>query len=226
MTSSYRATGVASVRTTPAALVPTAGAWTLKELGGHTANDPANALSDAQSAVLRAEEAARLADDAYARGLADGERRAVAQSQTRVRDALAIIDEITAEMRESLSLAPAILEENIAALAVLVARQIVAQEVKTSRDVVADLVRRALTEFPLEQSVRIRVNPMDLSLLTAASAGEETTPIAGTREATWLADPRVSRGGCLIEGRDRIVDGRVDTALERAYRRLAQVDAS
>jgi flagellar biosynthesis/type III secretory pathway protein FliH len=67
---------------------------------------------------------------------------------------------------------------------------------------------------------------MDLSLLTTPDVTEETTPIAGTREATWLADPRVSRGGCLIEGRDRIVDGRVDTALERAYRHMADLDAS
>jgi len=226
MTSSYRATGIASVRATPAAHVPSAGTWTLKELGGHGSVAPIEALSDAESAALAAREAARLADEAYARGLADGERKSTMQSEARMREALSAIERITSEIRENASLAPAILEENIAALAVLVARQIVAQEVKTSRDVVADLVRRALTEFPLEQAVRIRVNPMDLSLLTAANTAEETTPIAGTREATWLADPRVSRGGCLIEGRDRIVDGRVDTALERAYRRLAQVDAS
>jgi flagellar biosynthesis/type III secretory pathway protein FliH len=226
MTSSFRATGIASVRATPAAHVPSAGAWTLNELASFASAEPVNALSEAESAALAAKEAARLVDDAYARGLADGERRATAQSQTRVHDALTVIEKITTELRESASLAPAILEENIAALAVLVARQIVAQEVKTSREVVADLVRRALTEFPLDQAVRIRVNPMDLSLLTAANSGEATTPIAGTREATWLADPQVSRGGCLIEGRDRIVDGRVDNALERAYRRLAQVDAS
>jgi hypothetical protein len=30
----------------------------------------------------------------------------------------------------------------------------------------------------------------------------------------------------MVEGRERVVDGRVDTALERAYRRMAQVDAS
>ena len=51
-------------------------------------------------------------------------------------------------------------------------------------------------------------------------------PITGARDASWLADARVARGGCLVEGRERIVDGRVDTALERAYRRMAQIDAS
>jgi len=133
---------------------------------------------------------------------------------------------VAAELTEAATLAPAVLEENIAALAVVVARQIVAREVSLDRELVANLVRRALTEFPIDQSVRIRVNPLDLSVLTMNGATAETGSITGNRDASWLADPRVSRGGCLVEGRDRIVDGRVDAALERAYRRMAQIDAS
>ena len=51
----------------------------------------------------------------------------------------------------------------------------------------------------------------------ATAAG---TPITGAREASWQADPMVEPGGCVVEGRDRIIDGRVDAALERVYRRL------
>ena len=133
---------------------------------------------------------------------------------------------IAAELSEAGALAPAILEENIAALAVVVARQIVAREVDLEKDLVSNLVRRALTEFPIDQSVRIRVNPLDLSLLTA-SARPPATPADHGQRATRAGWPTraSSRGGCLIEGRDRIVDGRVDTALERAYRRMAQIDA-
>jgi flagellar biosynthesis/type III secretory pathway protein FliH len=70
------------------------------------------------------------------------------------------------------------------------------------------------------------VHPVDLSLLTMAAPAAGMPPITGTRDANWMADPRVTRGGCLVEGRDRIIDGRVDSALERAYRRMSQVDAS
>jgi hypothetical protein len=31
----------------------------------------------------------------------------------------------------------------------------------------------------------------------------------------------MSPGNCLVEGHERVVDGRVDMALERLYRRLA-----
>lgn len=223
MTSSYRATGAASVRQTPAAAIQNAGAWSLDEL--KVTQSATSSATAAQTPETIAQEKARLIDEGYARGLADGERKASASAQARVTEALAAIDGITAQMSEVASLAPSVLEENIAALAVIVARQIVAREVALDRELVAELVRRALTEFPIEQSVRIRVNPLDLAQLTMV-LGSDAAPITGNRDASWLADPRVARGGCIVEGRDRIVDGRVDTALERAYRRMAQIDAS
>lgn len=220
MTSSFKATGQASVRGTPAAQI-TGGAWTLDELSvpGGAKGRPA------VPSQVTADERARLIDEGYARGLADGEAKARAAAQATVNEAVSSIRAIAAELSEAGTLAPAIMEENIAALAVVVARQIVAREVSVEKDLVVNLVRRALTEFPIDQGVRIRVNPLDLSLLTANAISDAGT-ITGNRDASWLADPRVSRGGCLIEGRDRIVDGRVDTALERAYRRMAQIDAS
>ncbi len=225
MTSSFRATGHASVRQTPPSAAAPVDAWSLAELAASDIEGSSKAaIANAQSAPS-AEERARLVDEGYARGLVDGERRSLAAAQSRVDQALAVVADLSEQLREAASLAPAVLEENIAALAVIVARQIVAREVSLDRELVAELVRRALTEFPIEQGVRIRVHPLDLAALTV-NAAETTAPITGGRDASWLADARVARGGCLVEGRDRIVDGRVDAALERAYRRMSQIDAS
>lgn len=230
MTSSYRATSHASVRSTPAASMATPGAWALNELkmpaapGAPVQNTVP--VAPQISAALVAEERAQAVAEGYARGLADGEQKGHAAAQAQVSETVAVLNAAVDHLHEVASLAPAILEENIAALAVVVARQIVSREVSLDSDLVADLVRRALTEFPIDQAVRIRVNPLDLSLLTLNGIAKQSAPITGTRDASWLADPRLARGGCLVEGRDRIVDGRVDTALERAYHRMAQVDAS
>jgi flagellar assembly protein FliH len=228
MTSSYRATGHASVRATPASAVPTAGAWSPNELSmpvthGHTeVEEEVPVVTEA----MLAEERDRLVANGRAVGFAEGEAKGFAAGRAEVSPAIALLADVTAKMEEVATLAPAILEENIAALAVIVARQIVAREVSLDAELVADLVRRALTEFPIDQGVRIRVNPLDLSLLTLAGIAKQSAPITGTRDASWLADARLARGGCLVEGRDRIVDGRVDTALARAYHRMAQIDAS
>jgi len=223
MTSSLKATGHAAVRGTPAASVTGAAAWALTDLSSAVLGGDRGANS---SPAAIAEERARLIAEGYASGLADGQRKAMEAAQARVAESLALIEKLTTQVNAAASLAPSILEENIAAISVIVARQIVAREVATTPEIVADLVRRALTEFPIEQAVRIRVHPMDLSLLTLAGTALGTQPITGSREASWLADARIGRGGCLIEGRDRIVDGRIDAALERAYHRMAQIDAS
>lgn len=231
MTLSLRASGHASVRGTPARTDAVVGSWALADLGtaattGQVSGTISSAEAQAAAAELGASERASLIDEGYARGLADGEQKASLAAQARINEGLAVIDAITAQLRDAVSVAPAVLEENIAALAVIVARQIVARAVSVERDAVADLVRRALTEFPIDQSVRIRVNPLDLSLLTMNESSGNGAPITGSRDASWVADPRISRGGCLLEGRDRIIDGRIDTALERAYHRMAQIDAA
>ena len=222
MTSSYRATSHASVRQTPAAVISTAAAWAPDELSfpQHTSQPAVAAEPEIDPAVLAAERAA-LIDEGYARGLADGERKVTMALQARMDTTIAALSETIAKLSEAATRAPAVLEENIAALAVIVARQIVQREANVARAIVADLVRRALTEFPIDQTIRIRVNPLDLAELTIN--GDAT--ITGKHDVSWMADQRIARGGCLLEGRDRIIDGRVDTALERAYRRMAQHDA-
>jgi flagellar biosynthesis/type III secretory pathway protein FliH len=231
MTSSYRATGSASVRQTPAAVInESVSAWTLSELAfpktssfdDEDASPIIEAVDPAALAAEQAAERAALIDEHYARGLVDGERKAAAAAAAQIKDIRAAVAAAADKLAEAANVAPGVLEENIATLAVIVARQIVQREVALDADVVADLVRRSLTEFPIDQAVRIRVNPMDLALLTMNG---DKAPITGKHDVSWLADNRIARGGCLIEGRDRIIDGRVDTALERAYRRMAQHDA-
>jgi len=230
MTSSYRATGSASVRQTPAAVInESVSAWTLNELPFPAKlasfDDDSSIVEHVNPAMLAAEQAAEraaLIDEHYARGLVDGERKAAAAAAAQLREIRTAVAAAADKLAEAANVAPGVLEENIATLAVIVARHIVQREVSLDSDAVADLVRRSLTEFPIDQTVRIRVNPMDLALLTMNG---DKAPITGKHDVSWLADNRISRGGCLIEGRDRIVDGRVDTALERAYRRMAKHDA-
>jgi flagellar biosynthesis/type III secretory pathway protein FliH len=225
MTSSLKATGHAAIRGTPAASVVGAATWALTELGPSTVSGTRSG-TNMSAPTATPEERARLVAEGYAAGIIDGERKGMELAEARVKESLGLIEKLTTQLNAAAALAPSILEENIAAISVIVARQIVGREVTTTPEIVADLVRRALTEFPIEQAVRIRVHPLDLSLLTLAGTGQGTQPITGSREASWLADDRIGRGGCLIEGRDRIVDGRIDAALERAYHRMAQIDAS
>ena len=86
---------------------------------------------------------------------------------------------------------------------------------------VRGLVAGALAQFPMDDQVTVRLHPEDLHRCRTL-LGEEGVTLPDLR---WVADPAVERGGCLLEGRERILDGRLDVALERAYRALGGVGA-
>jgi len=169
-----------------------------------------------------------VAQPEYDRGFHEGQARGraegVAEGRRLERETLATLRVTLSAVMEDLASRQdewmETLEENISALAVGIARQLLGRELNGDREAIVDMVRRALTQFPVGHEVAIRLNPEDLTLLT--SAAEEQT--AGARqEARWIADPRIDPGGCVIEGPDRVVDGRLDRALERVYRKLTDV---
>lgn len=213
------------------------GAWLLDELspiapnafhempsaGEPTPEEVHAAAEEAREAAL-ANEHARLIADARAEGYAAGEATGRAEEQARLATALATAEKALDQLRAGESYWLEQLEDNVCALAVAVARQVIGRELESDPGTLTDLLRRALSEFPIDQPVSIRVNPLDLALLAASHPADEdpggTASVAPNRETRWIADPAVLPGGCIVEGRERIIDGRVDAALERIYRRM------
>ncbi len=204
-------------------------AWSLDEFAvadGFGAFTPADTRGPQTADDIEADVQARLAVErsraeaaAYSRGRADGERAARAGVDEEIASAMALLSDALhiVQLHESRWVSNA--EENIAALAVMVARHIVQREVHADPSFVRDVVQSAMMQYPLDQEITIRINPDDL---TACRLSIEA---AGQREIRWISDASILRGGCLMEGRERIIDGRVDTALERAYRSLGGIQA-
>jgi flagellar biosynthesis/type III secretory pathway protein FliH len=112
-------------------------------------------------------------------------------------------------------------QENLCAVAVAIAKHVIGREVKGDPHAVAALARKAIALFPAEEAIRVRVNPQDLSVLTLATSEDGgQIPVAPGRDVTWVADAEIHCGGCVVEGRHRVIDGRVDHALERIYQKL------
>ena len=169
-----------------------------------------------------AAERTRLEADAYARGVQDAERAARAAGDARLASALSALSESIASVQLHTTRWTANTEENIAAIAVAVTRHIVEREVTVAHTIVRDLVQRALSHFPIDQTITVRLHPDDAETCSSAAMADSAGRVKDVR---WIADPHIIRGGCLVEGRERIIDGRVDTSLERAYRSIGQVQA-
>lgn len=196
----------------------------LSDMRAARATDDATAQMAAAAA-----ETARVAalDAAYLRGVGEGREQGEQAERARLRGAMMAAESALDDVRSGESRWLSNVEENIAAIAVAVAQQVVAREVATGTDVVLGIVTRAVQEFGLDQALTIRVNPNDLTSLQSVEreSSPEMSSLTRGREARWSSDARIEPGGCVVEGRERIVDGRVDTGLERLYRRLTYTHA-
>jgi flagellar biosynthesis/type III secretory pathway protein FliH len=156
-------------------------------------------------------------ESAYRRGRTDGEQAAHARARKEVEAALGAARAVVREVRDAHAGWNRVLEENIAALATAVATRLVQRELSADAGLQHELVRQALAAFPPHQEIRIHVHPSDLAVLTKPEGDSSDLP---ARDLRWVADEGIVRGGCLVEGPERIVDGRLDEGLKRIYRAL------
>jgi flagellar assembly protein FliH len=189
--------------------------------------------AEADRIAAEAEQAAALREqelqEAYMAGIEAGRAEGEAAAREELDPIGAALLQALADVRGGEQRWLGTLQENVAALATAIARHVIGREIAADPSSVAELVQQAVAEYPLDEPLTARVAPQDVAALkatfaelSAAHAPATTTPV---REIRWVADAHVARGGVLVEGRERIVDGRVDTALERVYRRLAQQNA-
>lgn len=208
-------------------------AWSLDEFVAHDVfmaplapepSTPAPVSAEQQAADEAAQfeaEVARIEAHAYARGFAEGEQAARDALDAEVASAMRAITAAAQALQQNESRWVANAEENIAALAVMIARHIVQREVVVDPSFLHDMVTRTLAQYPVDQELTVRLHPQDL--LACRGVLEQPGGTVAGRTIRWTADPSIVRGGCLAEGRERIIDGRVDTALERAYRTIGGI---
>jgi len=159
----------------------------------------------------------------YEEGLAAGLERGRADERERLEPVRNALEAALDEVREGRPAWLDNLTRNVQTLAVAVARQVIQQELKADPSSVHDLVANALSRFPVDETLTIRLNPADLSALSASALEGQADPAAG-REIRWRPDPQIDRGSCVVEGPQRMVDGRVDKALFRIYHALMNDD--
>ncbi len=210
MTSSWSSLDFSVVRMESDVPAPGSLVWKeLRDVGGGGAGGPEGRPPEADEDV-----AAR----AYERGRVEGEERGRVRAEERLKPALAALERAAAEVERLRGELRERAEEDLAVLAMAVARRIVDRELREDPEIIRNLLRNALSHFPVEQELRIRINPLDLSVISGAPG--EAAPVAGGREVRWIPDESVARGGCVVEGPTRILDGRLETVLDRMYRKV------
>ncbi len=194
-------------------------AWSPDDLGELSMVVPTAGASAAHAAPLPAD----LLEEARRMAFNEGFRAGEDSEHTRLFQAAQALQDGVSSVQEGVDRWISNAEENISALAIAVARHILSHDVTVNREATMDVVKQAIAEFSIDHPVTVRLNPADHAVIVPMLHAVEG---GGARHATeWIADARIAAGGCIVEGRERIIDGRIDAALERVYRRLTYTGA-
>ena len=156
-------------------------------------------------------------EEAYRRGRAEGEEAGLQTARNELQVAMRTTLQALEDVRANREAWNARLEEHLVALAAAMATKVIERTREEDPSVFVDLARQAVAAFPIEEAVRIRVHPADKEILTDEELLDQ---VIGPRTVKWIPDPEIAQGGCIVEGPDKIIDGRVDEAIARIARAL------
>lgn len=113
-------------------------------------------------------------------------------------------------------------EDEIAQLAVAVARKIIFREMLADPSIVGDIVQEAIRKVTDREEITVRVHPADLDFVLGRQ-DDYTRNIKGIRKLKILADNTMSPGGCVIETPNGTVDARIESQLSEIEQSLLEV---
>jgi flagellar assembly protein FliH len=153
--------------------------------------------------------------DAFTKGYAQGERAGAEAAATRgeamLRRLAQTIDELGALRTELIHKS----ERQLVQLAIAIATRVIQREITLDSELLVAMARVALDRLGDTSSATIRLHPEDHAAALAARGGE-----LSTESVKVVADPIVSRGGCLVESDFGLIDltigaqvGEIATAL-------------
>lgn len=182
------------------------GAWLLPEL-----------TASGRSATPTAGRGDEQVQEAYQRGHDAGLEEGAARVEERLRTALEALRRAAEALSASREQRLRDLEANVYAIALTAARKVVMREIAVDPSIVAELVRHARGMLENEGPLEIRLHPEDVNLIRSEGPSAGGDPEA---EVRLTADPTVERGSFVLNGPQRIIEGRADEALRRLYEKL------
>jgi flagellar assembly protein FliH len=162
---------------------------------------------------------AALEREAFASGYAAGERAGLEAGNKRAEAMLRRLAQTLDELRSLRGAMVRQTEQQMVQLALAIARRILRRETTIDQDLLVAMARVALERLGDAGAATIRLNPEDYSQ-TVQRHGDHW---AGAR-VNVVADPSVSRGGCLVESDFGVVDASVDAQFDQVARAFAGDD--
>lgn len=156
---------------------------------------------------------------AYERGLADGRK----ESRKDLGPAIELFRNAAQSMERARQEINRRFDEQVISLSLEIARKVLAREL-TDGESVRSVIVRALAQSPNRTAARVRLNPLDLEQLEQVRNDHHDLGQRLPEDLVLLPDPKITRGGCVVEGASGYVDARVETQIQLIEEALTAKD--
>lgn len=152
-------------------------------------------------------DSARIAEEAFQRGLAQGRSEAAADFEHQSRQLSRHLADSLKQLGEIEERIATEWKATVTELALAAASRIVRERIEADDPVAARALAEALDVLPAGGPIRARVHPDDLS-----SIGQDLEAAIESKKLELIGDAAISRGGCVVEGELGAVDATLETA--------------
>src|SRR4030043_109073 len=127
------------------------------------------------------------------------------------------LKKVTAKLNEFYDATFAAHKEEIARLAVEIARKILAQKVENGDYKIEPIIKEALSNAPVRQDVVVRLNPADLTEWQKLRENEPGEDFTGIK---FVPDASIGRAECVLETPKGIIESLINQHLEQIGKAL------
>lgn len=146
---------------------------------------------------------------AYDEGFALGQQAGVRRGMLEIDKQVKRLDQVLTQLSTPFAELDEAVIASIADLAILIARHLVRRELKIDPGEVVGVVRETMRMLPIAtRNARIHLHPEDVELVRSALAITDES-----REWRLEPDPRMTRGGCIVETDSSRIDASVESRL-------------
>jgi flagellar assembly protein FliH len=148
--------------------------------------------------------------EASKRGYDEGFAKGMRTSESQLAQKVKILDSVVQSLAKPFAEFDERVENELASLAIQIARQLIRREIKVDSGQVVGVVKEALAALPSSsQNIKLFLHPEDAALVVSALSLE------GADEARWkiVEDPVLMRGGCRVATDASSIDATVENRL-------------
>ena len=145
----------------------------------------------------------------HGEGFSDGHDKGFAEGIKEIEPVQITLQQALKELQKHKEALYLKMEKEVVLLSLAIAKKIIVHEPTVNPDMVVHVVNNALESVALHAPLKLRVNPSEVAYIREH---RDAIPVEG--DITFIEDPSISQGGCLIESLSGDADARIEEQVQ------------